>query len=164
MDALAHLPLPVVVVAAAADEARSCATATATYVSFEPARLVVPLAVGSRTGALARAAGEFSVSVLSADQAELAVRAAAVGEDTFAGQAIDLVAPPANREAPGIAGSVATFWCDLESAFDLDGRTLLVGRVREAQTSAREPLLRFGRRYRSLGRAIDVAAEAAYPL
>jgi flavin reductase (DIM6/NTAB) family NADH-FMN oxidoreductase RutF len=166
-EALRHLPLAVVVVAAAAVGERSCSTATASYVSLEPPLLVVPLAAGSRTGALAQAAGAFSVSVLADDQAEVAVRAAAPSSaDKLADQGIPVLDPPVGSAAPGVAGSVATFWCELESAFEV-GRTLLaVGRVRSAVVAegGHGPLVRYERRYRALGGQIEVEAEAAYPL
>src|SRR5207244_5929929 len=107
--------------AAAAGDERSCATGTATYVSLEPPRLATPLAPASRTRRLAEASGEFSVSILSEAQAELAVRAAS----------------SADCEVP-VDGCVAVYWCELESA---DG-PLLVGRIRDAVTAELAPLLR----------------------
>jgi len=166
-EALKQLPLAVVVVAAADDGERSCSTATASYVSLEPPLLVVPLAAGSRTGALARSSGEFSVSVLTADQAELAVRAAAPSSgDKFADQGIAVLEPPAGSAAPGVAGSLATFWCELEAASEAGRAVLAVGRVRNAvfAVDGPGPLLRYERRYRALGEQIDVEVEAAYPL
>jgi flavin reductase (NADH) len=166
VDALAHLPLAVVVVAAAADGSRACSTATAGYVSYEPALLVTPLSSRSRTGALVRASGEFSITVLAADQAELAVRAAAPGSgDTFTDQRIDVLEPPPGHTAPGVAGGVATIWCKVESVFETAASMLVVGRAEAVVTGdGREPLLRFERHYHALGAPIEVAEEAAYPL
>jgi len=135
---LAFLPLPVVIVTAEADSEQSCATATLTYVSLEPPRVATPLREGSRTRRLAEQSGAFTVSVLADTQAELAVHPVANPPD-----------------------AVATYRCTLESA---DG-PLLVGRVHDADTTDdATPLLRFRRRYHALGRAIDVAQEADYPL
>jgi flavin reductase (DIM6/NTAB) family NADH-FMN oxidoreductase RutF len=159
MDALAHLPMAVVVVAAAYGDERSCSTATAAYLSYDPPLLVVPLSAGSRTGALARDAGELSISVLADDQAEVAVRAAAADARELAA-----VEPPAGRRAPAVAGSTAALWCDVDAAYELEGRLLLVCRVRDSALSDREPLLRFRRRYRPLGEPISVEREAPYPL
>jgi flavin reductase (DIM6/NTAB) family NADH-FMN oxidoreductase RutF len=165
MDALAHLPMAVVVVAAAAGGSRSCSTATATYVSVDPPLLVTPLSARSRTGELAQAAGEFSVSVLAADQAEVAVRAAAASTgDRFAEQGIDVLEAPVGSTAPAVAASSAAYWCDVEATYDVGERTLLVGRVRASVVAERLPLLRFEQRYRALGEAVEVVAEAAYPL
>jgi flavin reductase (DIM6/NTAB) family NADH-FMN oxidoreductase RutF len=131
--------MPVVVVAAEAGGERSCATATVTYVSLEPPRLATPLREGSRTRRLAEASGEFTVSVLSDAQAELAV-----------------------HPVPHPPSPVAVYRCTLESA---DG-PLLVGRVLAAESAddGPGPLLRFRRRYHALGAPIAVDAEADYPL
>jgi flavin reductase (DIM6/NTAB) family NADH-FMN oxidoreductase RutF len=135
---LASLPLPVVIVSAAAGGEQSSATATATYVSFDPPRLATPLRPESRTRRLAAASGEFTVAVLSDQQAELAVHPVA-----------------------DVTGCVAVFRCSVESA---EG-PLLVGRVEHSSSNDdAEPLFRFRRRYRALGAAIDVAEEADYPL
>jgi flavin reductase (DIM6/NTAB) family NADH-FMN oxidoreductase RutF len=166
-DGLAALPLAVVVVAAATTDARSCSTGTAGYVSAEPPLVVTPLAATSRTGELLRAGGEFSLSVLTADQAELAVRAAGPSSpDKFADRAIPVLDPPAGRRTPGVAGSLAVLWCDLESASEVGRHLLCVGRVREVATAAgaSAPLLRFRHRYHRLGAVVPVEAEAAYPL
>jgi flavin reductase (DIM6/NTAB) family NADH-FMN oxidoreductase RutF len=158
---LSSLPLPVVIVAAAAGEERSCSTGTVTYVSFEPPLLATPLAAGSRTGLLARESGEFSVSVLTGEQAEVAVRAARASDgDKFAEQDLPVADPPAGFAAPGIAGSVVVYWCRVE---DVAG-ALVVGRVEESSAGGGEPLVRFRRRYRTLGVEVAVAEEAAYPL
>jgi len=125
------------VITAAADGERSCATGTLTYVSLEPPLIATPLRPGSRTRRLAEASGEFSVSILSEAQAELAVNPVSDVQDC-----------------------AAVFRCTVESA---DG-PLLVGRVRDSVTTELAPLLRFRRRYRALGRELDVAAEADYQL
>jgi len=165
VEALARLPLAVVVVAAVLDRVRACSTATAAYASLDPPLVVTPLAVRSRTGGLVQASGEFSISVLAADQAELAVRAAARSEgDKLLEQGIGTVAPPAGCAAPGIAGAVAVLWCKLESAPAAGAHRLYVGRVRAWAAGCGEPLLRFERTYRALGAEVGVAAEAAYPL
>jgi flavin reductase (DIM6/NTAB) family NADH-FMN oxidoreductase RutF len=156
---LASLPLPVVIISAESGGERTCSTGTVTYVSFDPPVIATPL--GGRTGRFARASGEFSVSVLSDAQAELAVRAARTSEgDKFADQQIPIVEPPAGFAAPGVAGSVAVYWCRVDQA----GERLLVGRVEQSSSSDAEPLLRFRRRYRGLGAELTVAEEAAYPL
>jgi len=165
VDGLARLPLAVVVVAAASGGVRSCTTGTAAYASLDPPLVVTPLAARSRTGGLVQSSGEFSVSVLAADQAELAVRAAARSEgDKFLEQGIETVAPPAGCAAPGVAGAVGVLWCGLESAPVAGAHRLYVGRVRAWTAGGGEPLLRFERTYRTLGAEVGVAAEAAYPL
>jgi flavin reductase (DIM6/NTAB) family NADH-FMN oxidoreductase RutF len=158
---LSLLPLPVVIVAAAAGGERSCSTGTVTYVSFDPPLLATPLGARSRTGRLARASGEFSVSVLSGGQAELAVRAArSSGGDKFAEQALPIAEPPAGFAAAGIADSVVTYWCRVEES----AGALLVGRVEHTNAGEGEPLVRFRRRYRALGTEVTVSEQALYPL
>jgi flavin reductase (DIM6/NTAB) family NADH-FMN oxidoreductase RutF len=165
LGALARLPLAVVVVAAADGATRSCSTGTAAYASLEPPLIVTPLAEASRTRVLAAATGEFSVSVLAAGQAELAVRAAARSTgDKFAEQGIEARDPPAGRLAPGVGGAVAVFWCDVEAMVPAGAHVLCVGRLREWAPGEGEPLLRFERAYRALGAHVSVPEEAAYPL
>ena len=161
-EALAALPLPVAVVAAASGDARSCSTGTLTYVSYAPPLVVTPLAKASRTLALLRERGAFSVSVLADDQAELAVRASQPSErDKFAEQSIPVVD---DDVAPAVGGAALVLWCTLESTADAAEYSLCVGRVERSRRGDREPLLRYGRRYRALGSGIAVAAEARYPL
>jgi flavin reductase (DIM6/NTAB) family NADH-FMN oxidoreductase RutF len=161
-DALAALPLPVVVVAAAAGGVRSCSTGTLTYVSYAPALVATPLASTSRTLALLRERGAFSISVLGDDQAELAVRAARPSDgDKFTEHSIPLLD---DDVAPAVAGAPLVLWCVLESADEAGSSVLCVGRVERARRTEGEPLLRFDHRYRALGRGIDVAEEASYPL
>jgi flavin reductase (DIM6/NTAB) family NADH-FMN oxidoreductase RutF len=164
-DALARLPLPVAIVGAASGGERSCSTGTLTYVSFEPPPVATPLAAASRTCRLLRESGEFSLSLLAAGQAELAVRAAAPSDgDKFAEQSIPVLAAPAGAAAPAVDGAATVLWCALESVTEAGRYLLCVGRVTAAATGAGEPLLRFERRYRALGADVPVAEEAPYPL
>jgi flavin reductase (DIM6/NTAB) family NADH-FMN oxidoreductase RutF len=161
-EALAALPLPVAVVAAAARGERACSTATLTYVSYTPPLVATPLAQSSRTLALLRDRGTFSISVLADDQAELAVRAAQPSDgDKFAEQSIPLLE---DEVAPAVAGAALVLWCALESAGEAGRYLLCVGRIERSRRGEREPLLRFDRRYRTLGAPVDVAHEAKYPL
>jgi flavin reductase (DIM6/NTAB) family NADH-FMN oxidoreductase RutF len=161
-DALAALPLPVAVVAAVSNGVRSCSTGTLTYVSYTPALVATPLAKTSRTLALLRERGAFSISVLADDQAELAVRAARPSDgDKFTEQSIPILD---DDVAPAVAGAALVLWCALESCDEAGAYVLCVGRVERSHRDEREPLLRFDRRYRALGRGIDVAEEAPYPL
>jgi flavin reductase (DIM6/NTAB) family NADH-FMN oxidoreductase RutF len=156
---LASLPLPVAIISAAAGGERSCSTGTATYVSYEPPVLATSLA--GRTGRYARESGEFSVSLLSEAQAELAVRAARASDgDKFVDQQLPIIDPPAGFTAPGIAGSVAVYWCRVAESLG----TLLLGQVEQTSSSDAEPLLRFRHHYRALGAELAVGEEAVYPL
>jgi flavin reductase (DIM6/NTAB) family NADH-FMN oxidoreductase RutF len=161
-EALARLPLPVAVVAAASGGTRSCSTGTLTYVAYAPPLVATPLATTSRTLALARESGRFSLSVLADDQAEVAVRAARPGVvDKFAEQELPLLE---DDGVPAVAGATLVLWCALESALETGAHVLCVGRVERSRAGAGSPLLRFDRRYRALGLALDVGAEARYLL
>jgi len=161
-EALAGLPMPVAVVAAASNGARSCSTGTLLYVSYTPALVATPLARTSRTLALLRRRGAFSLSVLGDDQAELAVRAARTSEgDKFAEQSIPVVD---DDLAPGVAGAALVLWCSLDSTSETEGSVVCVGRVDRFHRGERKPLLRFDRGYHALGTGIAVAEESRYPL
>ena len=100
--------------------------------------------------------------MLGDDQAELAVRAARPSEgDKFTEQSIPLLD---DDVAPAVAGAPLVLWCVLESADEAGSSVLCVGRVERSRRTEGEPLLRFDRRYRALGRGIYVAEEASYPL
>ena len=161
-DALAGLPMPVAVVAAASGGARSCSTGTITYVSYTPPLVATPHAGTSRTLALLRARGAFSISVLADDQAELAVRAARPSDgDKLAEQSIRVIE---DDLAPAVAGAALVLWCALASTSEAGGSVVCVGKVERSRRGEREPLLRFDRSYRALGPAIAVSEEALYPL
>jgi flavin reductase ActVB len=161
-ESLASLPLPVAVVAAAARGERSCSTGTLTYVSYAPPLVATPLARTSRTLAVAQECRSFSLSLLADDQAEIAVRAARPScSDTFAEHDIPLLD---DGRGPAVACAALVLWCALESVADAGAAVLCVGRVEGSLSGEREPLLRFGRRYRALGPALEVSQEADYPL
>jgi flavin reductase (DIM6/NTAB) family NADH-FMN oxidoreductase RutF len=164
-EALAHVPLPVVVVGAAWEGRRSCSTGTLTYVSYSPPLVATPLNAKSRTYALVRASGAFSLSLLAEDQAELAVRAAAPSDgDKFAEQRIPVLEPPDGAGAPAVEGAAAVLWCELDSTADAGGNVLCIGRVGLWSSRPHAPLLRLEHRYRGIGAVIDVEDEAPYPL
>lgn len=164
-DALAQIAMPVAVVAAASGGARSCSTGTLTYVSYSPPLVATPLNAGSRTYALLRESGQFSLSLLAADQAELAVRAASPSEDDkFTEQSIPVHEPPPGLAAPGVEGAVTILWCGLESVSEAGAYVLCVGRIRDSLSNGKRPLLRYAHRYHELGADVSVEVEARYPL
>lgn len=73
--ALRELVMPVVVVAASNGSETACATSTTSYVSVQPAVVSVALTPASRTARMVSETGQFSVSVLTVGQADLAYRA-----------------------------------------------------------------------------------------
>jgi flavin reductase (DIM6/NTAB) family NADH-FMN oxidoreductase RutF len=62
--------------------------------------------------------------------------------------------------AEGEGEHVAVYDCRLEEA----AGPLLLGRVERSETFDREPAVRFRRRYRSLGAALDLPEDEGYPL
>ena len=157
--------MPVAILAVADGTDRTCSTGTLSYVSYSPALVATSLNATSRTYALLRASGEFSLSVLGDGQAELAVRAAKPSTgDKFDEQDIPVAVPPPGFASPGVKAAVTVLWCKLESATELGKYVLCVGRVEGWTGSDGEPLLRFARRYRALGADVEVTEEAPYPL
>lgn len=165
--ALSPIAMPVVIVGAADGDRRSCATATVMYTSLVPPLVAIALHPGSKTLALVRATGELSISILGADQTEVAVRAgrSAPGLDKFASTDIEALAPPGGFGAPGVAGSVAVLWCRVTQLVETGDHVLVIARVdahvRPGSTAA--PLLRSSRRYAALGDRLSDADEK-YPL
>ena len=164
-DALAAIPLPVAIVAATAGGRRTCTTGTLTYVSFSPPLVATPLGRSSPTLELLRESGEFSLSLLGEEQADLAVRASKPSEgDRFAEQGIPASDPADGFGVPGVAGAAAILWCRLESTISSGARVVCIGRVEQSTASTGKPLVRFEGRYRGLGAAFEPAEEADYPL
>lgn len=165
--ALSPIAMPVVVVGAADGQKRSCATATVMYTSLVPPQVAIALHPGSKTLAILRATGEFSVSILGTDQVEVAAQAgrSAPGRDKFAATGIPALAPPAGFGAPGVAGSVAVLWCRVTREVETGDHVLVIASVdaHASPGSSAGPLLRTSRRYASLGGWLS-DAEEKYPL
>jgi flavin reductase (DIM6/NTAB) family NADH-FMN oxidoreductase RutF len=166
--ALSPIAMPVVVVAAAKGPVRSCATATVMYTSLVPPEVAVALHPGSRTSGLIRETGELSVSILSADQLEIAARAgrSAAGEDKLAATGIPAAEAPAGFGAPGVAGSIAILWCRVIQEIETGDHVLIVARV-DAHATHGPPgsqLLRAERRYVALGEWLSDESPEKYPL
>jgi flavin reductase (DIM6/NTAB) family NADH-FMN oxidoreductase RutF len=167
--ALSTIPLAVVIIGAGDGTARGCATGTAMYVSFAPPRLAIALHPGSRTTALVRASGWFSVSVLRDDQLDLAMRAGTGGggDDKFAhlGEAVAL--GPAST--PALADAAAVLWCRVVDETETGDHRLFIGEVaswdRRAldAAGARPALVRHLRRYATVGPWASAEAPEGYP-
>ncbi|MDE3112606.1 MAG: flavin reductase family protein [Chloroflexota bacterium] len=167
--ALSQLPHCVVVVGAAADGERSCATATAMYVSLAPAQIAVALFPGSHTAKLVERSGELSVSVLTPAQqgvAAAAGRSAPSGQDKFTALRIPVLDAPAGASAPAVAGSLAVLWCRVVRRIPTGDHVLHVGEVVAHRTGAAEAdaLLRFRRRYLGVGRWTSDESPEGYPV
>lgn len=147
--------MPVAVIGAADGIDRSCATGTLMYVSLVPPQVAITLHPGSRTFALIRATGEFSASLLSTHQLDVATEAGRPGRgrDKFAATGIPVLDAPAGFAAPGVAGSIAVLWCHVKAQVETGDHVLMVGVVAHHVTLDETglQLLRVARRYAALG-------------
>jgi flavin reductase (DIM6/NTAB) family NADH-FMN oxidoreductase RutF len=165
-EVLAELPCPVVVIGAGAGTERSCATGTAMYVSFSPPALAIAVHPGSRTCRLIESSGEFSISLLAEDQAEVADVAgrSAPGDDKFATVGLQVIesddaAPPAVDGVPLVA------WCRVTHRHPVGDHIVFIGEIvdhRRAPDPA-PPLLRQRRRYVRRGDWLSDEHPDGYP-
>jgi flavin reductase (DIM6/NTAB) family NADH-FMN oxidoreductase RutF len=168
-QALSTIPLAVVLVGAGADRERGCATGTAMYVSFSPPRIAIALHPGSHTTDLVRQTGFFSLSVLGADQVDVAMRAGrgARGTDKFA--ELELAAVNGPNGTPALADALANVWCSVVDTQDVGDHVLVIGEVtawdRRALDVPDAPpaLVRHIRRYAARGSWASDAAPEGYP-
>jgi len=93
------------------------------------------------------AAGQFAVSILAENQADLSQRFASDDPDKFQGLALAL----SPRGLPLIAGAVAYLECALHSSLPGGDHTIFVGEVLHAAAFDRRPLLYFRSAYHRLG-------------
>lgn len=80
-------------------------------------------------------AGQFTITVLAEEQAEIAMRFATRGADKFP----DI--ETARDAAPIVAGGCAWFKCDLYRSFDLGDHRMLIGEIREYARHSPAPLV-----------------------
>jgi flavin reductase (DIM6/NTAB) family NADH-FMN oxidoreductase RutF len=167
--ALSQLPHPVAVIGASAGGERSCATGTAMYVSMAPAQVAVALYPGSHTAKLIEKSGEFSVSVLTQAQQDVAAaagRSVPAGEDKFASLRIPVLDPPPGSSAPAVEGSLAVLWCRVVQRIPTGDHVLHIGEVvahRPDETKL-DALLRFRRRYLNVGHWTSDESPEGYPV
>ena len=173
--ALRELVMPVVVVAARDHEETACATSTTSYVSLRPAVLCVALTPTSRTARMVLKTGKFSVSVLAANQADLALRAGrpAEGPDKLAAVGIAAEHPPGEAGAgapPGVGGAAAVLWCEVGETLSVGDHLVIFGRVNAVRGTGDDTvddtalLLRHHRRYLSTGQPVTAPASDGYPI
>jgi flavin reductase (DIM6/NTAB) family NADH-FMN oxidoreductase RutF len=176
--ALRELVMPVVVVVASDHDETACATSTTSYVSLRPAVLSVALTPTSRTARMVTRTGKFSVSLLAADQADLARRAgrSAEGPDKLAAVGIGKEQPPsAGQRAPGagdppgVDGAAAVLWCQVTDTLTVGDHLVIFGQVsafRGASDSTGDTglLLRHHRRYLGTGQPVTPPAADGYPI
>lgn len=167
--ALSQLPHSVVVIGAAAGGERSCATGTSMYVSMAPPQIAIALYPGSHTAKLIERSGQFSVSVLTAAQQDVAAaagRSAPAGEDKFTALGIPVLEPPSGASAPAVAGSLAALWCRVVRRIPTGDHVLHIGEVIAHRSDERQldALLRFRRRYMSSGDWTSEESPEGYPV
>jgi flavin reductase (DIM6/NTAB) family NADH-FMN oxidoreductase RutF len=143
--------MPVVVVAASNGRETACATSTTSYVSVQPPVLSVALTPASRTARMVSETGQFSVSVLTVGQADLAYRAGrpSTEPDKLAAAGIVPEYPPGESPAgppgaspPGVSGASAVLWCEVADTVTVGDHQVIFGRVsafRGASGSPQEP-------------------------
>jgi flavin reductase (DIM6/NTAB) family NADH-FMN oxidoreductase RutF len=98
--------------------------------------------------------GRFALSVLAADQEDLARYFSDSGRPTGMAQFMPVGWRPGPLTgAPLLDGALAYLECDVEAAYDGGDHTVFLGRARwvERARADGEPLLYFGGRYRRLG-------------
>ncbi len=164
--ALTQIPHGVTIIGAEHGAERSCATGTCMYVSLSPAKLAIAEHPGSKTMRLIRGSGKFSVSFLEAAQQDIAIRAghSAEGADKFAALGIERLERPG--QAPGVKGSIAVLWCTVESTQPTGDHVLVIGTVVDhwVDPAKGDALLRYRRRYATIGRSTSDEAPEGYPV
>lgn len=100
-------------------------------------------------------ARRFALTVLAADQADLALRFATRGADKFRGIEID------DGQAPVIANACAWFRCESYRSIALGDHRMLVGRITEFNNSDLQPLVFRGGQFLQLAPTEALVARAA---
>ena len=115
-------------------------------VSLDPPLILVCLERDSHTLEAVGTTGRFAVSVLGADQEELARAFSTPGEKPF-----DEVAHhPAPNSAPVIDDAVAWLSCEVEKNLEAGDHHVVIARVDACGEADGDPLLYFDRNYRKL--------------
>ena len=148
-NAMAALPTGVTVVSAAGPDGPAGATANAvSSLSIEPMLMLACLDRGSRTLLAVQAANRFGISVLHADQEEIA-------------RAFSTKAPVADKwegigwsernGIPAIDDALVWVACDLRDVIAGGDHVIVTGEVRALDTAEGDPLVFHRGEYRPLG-------------
>jgi flavin reductase (DIM6/NTAB) family NADH-FMN oxidoreductase RutF len=117
-------------------------------VSADPPSVLVSLAAASVGARAIAATGRFGVSLLRADQRDVAGFGAAAGAPKFLEP---FLAADADGATPAVAGAIAHLDCEVTDIVRAADHTVFFGRVRAAQSSSDgAPLLYHRRSYRTL--------------
>jgi flavin reductase len=123
-------------------------------VSLDPLLVLVCVVRDALMHKVLEEAGRFAVSVLAADQEDLARYFSDSGRPGGMAQFVPVGWHPGPLTgAPLLEGALAYLECDVEAAYDGGDHTVFLGRVRwvERAKADRNPLLYFGGHYRRLG-------------
>jgi len=148
-DAMSVVPTAVTVIAASAGDAPAGATANAVAsLSLEPPLMLACLERNSRTLAVVRASGRFSVNVLGAGDEALARSFASKAplDEKWSGVEWSLAAG-----VPKLAAALAWIACDLRDLLDGGDHVIVTGAVTELELVADEaPLVFHHGEYRAI--------------
>jgi flavin reductase (DIM6/NTAB) family NADH-FMN oxidoreductase RutF len=125
-----------VVITADEDDCAGMTVNSFTSVSLDPLLVSICLAHGSRTLALLRRAGAFTVSILRAEQRDHA-RAFATPGARFPHELIER----RNGGGPYLANALATLDCRVAHTLCAGDHDVVIGRVQDFESRPGEPLL-----------------------
>ena len=146
---MSSLPTGVTIVTASRSGGPAGATANAvSSLSLEPPLMLACLDRGSRTLAVVRDAGRFGISVLAADQGDLA---RAFASKASHAEKFSEVAFSEHSGVPILAGTVAWAACSLRALHDGGDHEIAIGNVVELGADGGDPLVFHGGGYRGLG-------------
>jgi flavin reductase (DIM6/NTAB) family NADH-FMN oxidoreductase RutF len=115
-------------------------------VALEPPLVGISIGRQAALHELLRAAGGFGISLLGADQVELAQHFSRGVPPIALWQGIDILE---GSRGPLLAGAVGWLDCELAAEHEAGDHTLIVGRVERAEQGVEgPPLLRLGGEYR----------------
>lgn len=112
--------------------------------SFDPPLVMFAIQHDANSYPAVVSCRHFGVSVLRADQADVAARFAVKGQEKASGTRIETGATLA---VPLVAGSLAQIECSTSQIFISGDHAIVVGLVEAARIHAGEPLLYFGRSF-----------------
>ncbi|HEX6471594.1 MAG TPA: flavin reductase family protein [Streptosporangiaceae bacterium] len=139
-EVMQHFASGVVVVTSGSTPRRGVTVSAFSLVSRNPPLVSVTLRRSSKCLALLKRDASFTVSVLSADQAELARRFAdARRDDEQQGEAIWA----GLDRLPVLRGALGWLSCEIYKVIGLGDHELLLGSVRTAVSGTGRPLVRF---------------------
>jgi flavin reductase (DIM6/NTAB) family NADH-FMN oxidoreductase RutF len=116
--------------------------------SLDPPSVLVCVAQTSATHPRFLASSHFAVNMLASDQTAVATRFAKSGGDKFGG----LAWRRGHRGSPILEAAAAYLELEVEARIPAHTHTILIGRVVDAGTSDRSPLVYLGGRFHDGGR------------